>query len=97
MKSINILCVCGFGIGSSLMLKMKVDEMLRDNGLDCETFTSDVTTAKSKKADVVFTSEEISSQLIGKLQCPLIIIKNFVDKKEIKEKGLDVVKKLMEE
>lgn len=29
MKKVNILCVCGAGLGTSLMAKMKVDKLLK--------------------------------------------------------------------
>ena len=33
MKDLNIMTVCGFGIGSSLILKMTVDTVLRKRNL----------------------------------------------------------------
>ena len=33
MKDLNIMTVCGFGIGSSLILKMTVDSVLEKNGI----------------------------------------------------------------
>lgn len=43
----NIQCVCGFGCGSSLMLKMAIDDILKKNGLEARTFTGDVGTCLS--------------------------------------------------
>lgn len=95
MKKLYIICVCGFGSGSSMILKIKVDEVLRENGIICDIDPQDVTSATSTPADIVFTSREISSQLIGKVKCPLVIVDNFLSKDEIKEKGLELVKELM--
>lgn len=97
MKEIKIICVCGFGIGSSLLLKMKVDEMLNDNGISLAVEPSDITTAKSKPSDLIFTSRELASQLIDAVKCPVIVVDNFMDKKEIEEKGLKTITELMEE
>ena len=33
---ISVLTVCGNGIGSSLMLKMKIEEICAENGIDAQ-------------------------------------------------------------
>lgn len=43
MKDLNIMTVCGFGIGSSLILKMTVDSVLEKNGIHANTEPHDVT------------------------------------------------------
>jgi len=91
MRRLKIICVCGFGVGSSLILKMKVDEVLRENGIVCDIEPQDVTSATSTNADLVFASKEIATQLVDRVKCPLIIVNNFLDKNEIKEKGLATV------
>jgi len=95
MRELKIMTVCGFGVGSSLILKMKVDEVLSANGISAETFPQDVTTALSEQVDLIFTSNEISGQLEGKVQSPLVKIDNFMDVNEIEVKGLDIIRKLM--
>lgn len=97
MRELKIMTVCGFGVGSSLILKMKVDEMLKGHGIEAETFPQDVTTALSETSDLIFTSEEISGQLEGNVSVPLIKIANFMDINEIEEKGLDIIKEMMAE
>lgn len=93
---LQIMAVCGFGIGSSMLLKMKIDEVLKAENIDAETYPQDVTSATSQPVDIVFTSNEISHQLEGKVNAPLIIINNFMDTNEIKEKGMPVINKLLE-
>lgn len=95
MRELKIMTVCGFGVGSSLILKMKVDEVLNANNISAETFPQDVTTALSEQADLIFTSNEISGQLEGKVQAPLVKIDNFMDTNEIEVKGLDIIRELM--
>ena len=58
MGTIRIQTVCGFGCGSSLFLKMKIEEILKENKLDAEVFCGDVGTCTSTPCDVIFTSEE---------------------------------------
>lgn len=96
MKELEIMTVCGFGVGSSLILKMKVDEALKKNGIKASVNPNDVTSALGQKCDLIFSSADIAEQLMGKTQIPIIIINNFMDIKEIEDKGLKIVRELME-
>jgi len=33
MKKLKVLAVCGFGVGSSMLLKMNVDDVLQAQGI----------------------------------------------------------------
>ena len=91
----KIIAVCGFGVGSSMMLKMKVDEMLRKNGISVSAETADVGTATSVPCDVIFTSKELAPKISEKVNVPVIAITNFLSIQEIESKGLSIVKELL--
>lgn len=94
-KRIQVLAVCGFGVGTSLLLKMNIDDVLRKNGIAAEVTNADITTAASCPADIIFTSNELYNQLASKVAVPLVKIDNFMDMNEIQEKGLAAIKKLL--
>ena len=84
----KIQCVCGFGCGSSLMLKMAVDDILKKHGLQADTFVGDVGTCLSNPCDTVFISRELSELIMDRAQVPIVVIDNFMDSNEIEEKTL---------
>ena len=88
MRNKKIQCVCGFGCGSSLMLRMAVDDVLRKNGLEADTFTGDVGTCLSNPCDVIFISRDLAERIEDRADMPVVIIENFMDSKEIEEKVL---------
>lgn len=90
------MLVCGFGLGSSLVLKMTLDKVLKNHGITAETFCSDEATARGQFFDMVFTSEEMS-RLFNGVPKPVIIIKNFLNPAEIEEKGLAIIKELSQQ
>jgi len=94
-KTLKIMTVCGFGIGSSLILKMNLDDVMSKHNIDVETFTNDVTSVACGMCDLIFTSNEIADQVKEKVTCPVIVIENFMNKCEIEEKGLSAIKKLI--
>ena len=84
----KIQCVCGFGCGSSLMLRMAVDDILKKHNLTADTFTGDVGTCLSNPCDVIFISRELAERIVDRASVPVIIIENFMDSKEVEEKVL---------
>lgn len=96
MKKIKILAVCGFGVGSSMVLKMKIEDLMKQHKIPAEVFTADVSTAASEPCDIIFTSKEIGKQIAGRVKVPMIEIENFLNLKELEEKGLQPVMELAE-
>lgn len=92
MKKLRIMTVCGFGLGSSMILKITLDGILKENNIQAETFCADSTTAVGESFDVVFTSRDMS-QLFKNVNTPVVVIDNFLSKDEIRAKGLEVVQK----
>lgn len=93
MDKPRIMVVCGFGLGSSMVLKLTLDGVLKEEGLQADTFCSDEIQAKGEKFDMVFTSQEMS-KLFKDIDKPVVVITNFLSKDEVREKGLDKVKDL---
>lgn len=81
----KILAVCGFGVGSSMVLKMTLDKVVNELGIDADVSNTDITTAKATKADVYFTSAELAPDLRESTSNPVIPIKKYMDKEEVKE------------
>uniref|UniRef100_A0A7C3RKE3 PTS sugar transporter subunit IIB n=1 Tax=Dictyoglomus thermophilum TaxID=14 RepID=A0A7C3RKE3_DICTH len=85
-KRLKIVAVCGMGLGSSLILKMNIEKVVKDLNLEADVSTTDISTAKAVlgDADIVITSPELAPQL-GELKAKVVTIKNFVNFQEMKE------------
>ena len=86
MQKMRVAAVCGFGVGSSVILKIKLAEVLQSLDVKAEVITADLTTASSERVDLIVTSKEIFAQLDGKVDAPIVQVGNFLDTAEIKEK-----------
>jgi ascorbate PTS system EIIB component len=93
MKKLRIMVVCGFGLGSSMVLRMTLDAVLKEEGIKAETFCSDEATSRGEKFDIVFTSQPLVKLFSGISQ-PVIVIQNFLSKAEVREKGLEIIRSL---
>jgi PTS system ascorbate-specific IIB component len=87
----NIITVCGMGFGTSLMLKMTIDDILNAEGIKAQVDAWDMGSVKGMKADLFFASEDMKSNLKD-IEGEIIFIKNLTDIKEVKEKLLNAIK-----
>jgi PTS system ascorbate-specific IIB component len=85
-KRMNILCVCGNGIGTSVLLKINVEQVAADMDLDVNVTTSDAGSAKgtANQSDLVLTSPQLAAELEG-VDVPVETIENFMDQQEVKD------------
>ncbi|MFD3259610.1 PTS sugar transporter subunit IIB [Paenibacillus lentus] len=82
----KILCVCGLGQGTSLILRMNVETVLKEMGVQADVEHTDVSTASGMAADYIVTSNELAQSLQGHA-AKIVIVNNYFDLKEI-EQGL---------
>ena len=86
MSKLKIMTVCGFGLGSSMVLKMNLEAVLKNEGIEADVVTGDVSSAMGTSCDYIFTSNELAGNLKSSTNVPVIVINSFVNKEEIKEK-----------
>ncbi|HEY9498571.1 MAG TPA: PTS sugar transporter subunit IIB [Terrimesophilobacter sp.] len=85
----KILTVCGMGIGTSILLKMNTEKVLRalkkDEDVDVEA--ADIGTARgaARDAKIVLISADLVEQL-GTVSSKVIVIDNFLSLDEITRK-----------
>ncbi len=96
MRRPEIICVCGYGLGTSLILKMQLDAVLQEAGIDAEVAPMDITTAVGTKADIIFTSDEFLEQLKAANDVPVIAISDYLDKEVLKQVAVPEVQKLID-
>ncbi len=89
MEEPRIQCVCGFGCGSSLMLRMAIDDILKKHDLHAQTSVGDVGTCLANPCDVIFISRELAERIEDRAEVPLVVIENFMDSSEVEEKVLN--------
>lgn len=80
----KVLCVCGVGQGTSLLLKMNVSDVMDELGYSAEVDNTDITSANAEKADFIVTNSEFAKQI--NKESNIVIVENYFDKEEIKKK-----------
>ncbi|MDQ0361684.1 PTS sugar transporter subunit IIB [Breznakia pachnodae] len=79
------LVCCRAGMGSSMMLKIKVDQVIKENNFDIETEHGNLDSLNGFTGDLVVTMDDLAKELQGRDYYALGVL-NIMNKGEIKEK-----------
>ncbi|HEX7298654.1 MAG TPA: PTS sugar transporter subunit IIB [Solirubrobacteraceae bacterium] len=88
---IRIATVCGMGFGTSMMLKLTIQQILRDEGIDAKVDPVDLGSFKTMPADVVVAPTDMGAQVSG-TPARVVLIDNLIDKDEIRRKVVAVLR-----
>ncbi len=80
----KLLAVCGFGVGSSMVLKMTLEKAARQLGVEVDVENADITSARGIPCDAIFTSAELAVTLKDEVKVPVLPVKKYMDIKEVK-------------
>jgi ascorbate PTS system EIIB component len=84
---VKIVTICGAGIGSSGILKVNAERVLKRLDIVAEVTAADITNVAlvAEDAQVILTSAEFV-EAIGKTYADVIVIDNFFDTDELTRK-----------
>lgn len=88
---LQIVTVCGNGIGSSLLLKMRVEKILKAEGIEANVESSDSNGAVGKNADLYVTVKEFAN--IFPEGTDVCVVPSYTNKKKIEEALLPALEK----
>ncbi|MFO1444021.1 PTS sugar transporter subunit IIB [Bacillus sp. Bva_UNVM-123] len=79
----KILVVCGNGLGSSFIVEMNAKNVLTELGIEAEVSHTDLTTAKTEKADIYLGPKDIITTLDDGTRT-IVGLTNILDQNELK-------------
>lgn len=86
----RIATLCGMGFGTSMMLKLFIDDILKAENIKAETIPWDLGSFKGQNAEIVVAASDMAMHLKN-TNSIVVLIRNLVDKQEIKEKILAAI------
>jgi PTS system ascorbate-specific IIB component len=81
------------GFGTSMMLKLFIDDILKEEAIKAEVVPWDLGSFKGMQADIVVAPTDMESHLRS-TSSKVVLIRNLVDKAEIKSKVLEAIRSL---
>ena len=84
------------GVGTSMLLKLQIDKVLKTLDISADVDLADISTARglAVNADLIVTSNELVDR-IGDVKAPIIAVTNFMDLNALTE-GIRTALKLNE-
>ncbi|KAF1302568.1 PTS sugar transporter subunit IIB [Enterococcus saccharolyticus] len=94
-RKVEILFVCGAGLGSSFAAQMAAEDVLNQHNVQAKLDHVDISTAASMSPDIIITAQNFQSQFekfaIDSDKTAIVYLKNIVSKAEIEEKLVPVL------
>ncbi len=89
----RIATLCGMGFGTSMMLKLFIDDILKAEGIKAEVIPWDLGSFKGQQADIVVAAMDMEMHLRN-ATARVVLIRNLVDKGEIKDKVVAAIREM---
>lgn len=87
MKVSKIMCACGSGLGSSLLVEMNIQDVLKKMDIEgisvSHSTTSDV---KPGAADLFVVGRDLADFIKDVPAEQIVVLQNIIDKNELEEK-----------
>lgn len=90
---LNIVTVCGAGVGSSMMMRLYSQQALNEEGIDAVVDAADIGSVNADFYDIVITTSDFAD-LLRSSNARIIRIDNMMDKAYLKEQLLKVIEEL---
>ncbi|WP_311443963.1 PTS sugar transporter subunit IIB [Fannyhessea vaginae] len=82
----KIFAVCGFGVGSSVIAKMNIEQIIANRNLnDIEVDTVDLGSVQGVDADLFVTTHEMYENFPDELKPKTVAVDNFVEINSLEE------------
>lgn len=85
---LKVLAACGNGMGSSMIIKMKIEQVLREMGIECDVHHASVGQAKSEAPnfDLVLVSQMFVDEFSTEGGTKVVGLVNLLSDEEIRTK-----------
>lgn len=87
----KILTVCGAGVGSSMMLKVYTQQIIKDENLEATVDATDIGSIDPNSADIIVTTSDFAS-VLRNTTAKVIRIDNLTDKENLRKQLLEAIK-----
>lgn len=86
----KIICVCGTGQGSSLILRMSIDEILKSKGIKADVDNTDPSCAGGERCDFIVASREIAGS-ISNPRARTIVVTSYFNKAVLEREIAEII------
>ncbi|MCU9935756.1 PTS sugar transporter subunit IIB [Mycoplasmopsis cynos] len=87
MQTLKIIAACGNGMGTSVIIKLKVQKIMKELGVsaDVEALSMGRSKGMTNNADIIISSKHLSSEFDHNQRAKIVGVTNLMDENEIRE------------
>lgn len=84
--SLKIIAACGNGMGTSMIIKLKVEKICKELGVEAsvEALSMGQSKGMTNSVDIIISSTHLSSEFNHNQKAKILGVKNLMDENEIK-------------
>jgi PTS system ascorbate-specific IIB component len=86
-EDLEVVTVCGVGMGTSLIMRMTAEEVLKELGVRAHVQAMDTASARGMHADMLIGQAMHTEEFQGRFPA-VVTVENFIDKTEMRDKLL---------
>lgn len=85
MAHLKIIAACGNGMGTSMIIKVKLEKIIKNLGIDAsvEALSMGQSKGMTNSVDVIICSTHLTSEFNPYQRAKIVGVKNLMDEKEI--------------
>ncbi|WP_040215030.1 PTS sugar transporter subunit IIB [Clostridium polynesiense] len=87
---LNIVTVCGAGVGSSMMLRLFTQQILKEESIEATVDASDIGSVNADAYDIVITTSDFAD-LLRSSTAKVIKIDNMMDKDYLRTELMSII------
>ncbi|MBN3534832.1 PTS sugar transporter subunit IIB [Mycoplasma procyoni] len=85
-KPLKIVAACGNGMGTSMIIKLKVQKIVKEFGIDAQVEALSMGQSKgmTNSVDIIISSKHLSSEFDHNQMAKIVGVTNLMDENEIR-------------
>lgn len=94
MKTLKVVVCCGHGMGTVFLMKMMIEEVLKEEKIKAEVIPTDIMTIGGfVDADIVVSNVDFKD-VLAPLGKNMILVRNFLDKEDARRQLREILSRI---
>ncbi|ADM21915.1 Pentitol phosphotransferase enzyme II, B component [Mesomycoplasma hyorhinis HUB-1] len=87
MANLKVITACGNGMGTSMIIKLKVQKILKELNIpaDVDALSMGQSKGMTNSVDIIISSKHLTSEFVQNQKAKIIGVTNLMDENEIRQ------------
>ncbi|QJB71147.1 PTS sugar transporter subunit IIB [Mycoplasma sp. 1654_15] len=87
MANLKVIAACGNGMGTSMIIKLKVQKILKELNIpaDVDALSMGQSKGMTNSVDIIISSKHLTSEFVQNQRAKIVGVTNLMDENEIRQ------------